>query len=185
MLNKLLTLTAAVLLLSLNVITARAQGRASGNETPRYEIGGQIFAFQGRGLGYGFGAGGRFTYNVNEYVALDNEVDFFLPDEGPPYATEGLFGVKVGKRIGKVGVFAKARPGFQTGLYLNGRDRATFVMDVGGVVEYYPTRSFVIRFDVGDVIIPLHNNTLGYGSFNQRPGTTHNLQTSLGVGIRW
>ena len=174
-----------MLLLFLTCLVSYAQNKTDDNKVPTYEIGGQIFSFGSREVGYGWGAGGRFTYNLNNYIALDNEVNFFLPDEGPAYATQGLFGIKAGIHTKYVGVFAKARPGFQTNLVVNGRDQTKFVFDVGGVGEVYPTRHLVLRVDVGDVIIPFGNDAVGFGPFAGRPGTTHNLQYSLGVGIRF
>src|SRR6185369_17969248 len=135
--------------------------------------------------GYGAGAGGRFTYNLNKYLALDNELNFFLPDEGPLTATQGLFGMRAGIHTKHVGVFAKVRPGFQTNFYVNNREQARFALDVGGVAEWYPNRNFMVRFDAGDVIIPFGNDAVGTGIFAERLGTTHNLQVSLGVGVRF
>src|SRR5262245_35429809 len=113
--KKLLLLTTSTLILCCNALIVSGQaGNQNAPETPRFEIGGQIFSFHGHELGFGWGAGTRFTYNVNDYLALDNEIDFFLPDEGAPYATQALAGVKVGKHGRHLGLFAKARPGFQT-----------------------------------------------------------------------
>lgn len=185
--KRILIVASSTLLLCFSCLVAQAQTRTISDDekVPTYEIGGQIFSFGGQDLGFGWGAGSRFTYNLNNYIALDNEVDFFLPDEGPPYATQGLFGIKAGKRAKYVGVFAKVRPGFQTNFVVNQLEQARFALDVGGVAEFYPNRRVVLRFDAGDVIIPFGNNVVGYGAFAQRLGTTHNFQCSLGVGIRF
>src|ERR1044071_4210571 len=105
-----LIVATSTLLMCFSCLVAKAQnGRILNDEkVPTYEIGGQIFSFGSQKLGYGWGAGNRFTYNLNNHVALESEVDFFLPDEGPPTAVQGLFGVKAGQRIKKVGTFAKA-----------------------------------------------------------------------------
>jgi hypothetical protein len=185
--KRLFILASSALLLCFSGLVAQAQQRNVSDETkvPTYEIGGQIFSFNGHDLGFGWGAGGRFTYNLNNVIALDNEVNFFLPDEGPAYATQGLFGIKAGKRTKYFGVFAKARPGFQTNFVVNEREQARFALDVGGVAEFYPNRHMVLRFDAGDVIIPFGNNVVGQGLFAQRLGTTHNFQYSLGVAVRF
>ena len=177
-----MVLSSTLLLLSTCLIS-HAQKKTE--KPPTREIGGQIFSFGSDDVGFGWGAGGRFTYYLNNYIALDNEVNFFLPDEGPAYATQGLFGIKAGKRTKYVGIFAKARPGFQTNLVVNDREQARFALDVGGVAEVYPNRHLVLRFDAGDVIIPFGNNVVGYGSRAQRLGTTHNFQYSLGIGVRF
>ncbi len=184
--KSLLIVASSMLVLCLSCLLAQAQNTNSFvDEVPTYEVGGQIFSFSGHDLGNGWGAGVRFTYNLNNHIALDNDVNFFLPDEGPAYATQGLFGIKAGQRTKYVGVFAKARPGFQTNFVVNDREQARFAFDVGGVAEFYPTRHVLLRVDAGDVIIPFGNNIVGEGLFAQRLGTTHNLQLSLGVSVRF
>ena len=173
-------MSALMLLFSCLVSQAQNKNFVDDEKAPTYEIGGQIFSFGGHDLGFGWGAGTRFTYNLNNHIAFDSEVNFFLPDEGPAYATQGLFGIKAGKRTRHFGIFAKARPGFQTNLVVNDREQARLALDVGAVAEFYPNRHVVLRFDAGDVIIPFGNNVVG-----QRLGTTHNLQFSLGVGVRF
>lgn len=178
-------LTTLIVCFGCLVTQAQSKIVSDDDKVPTYEIGGQIFSFNGDDLGFGWGAGGRFTYNLNKHVALDSEVNFFLPDEGPAYATQGLFGIKAGTRTKHFGIFAKVRPGFQTDLVVNDPASARFALDVGGVAEYYPTRHVVVRFDAGDVIIPFGNDLVGQGQFVRRLGTTHNFQYSLGVGIRF
>ena len=174
-------------MLLLNCLVSQAQTRSTSTDdtVPTYEVGGQFFGSGSRELGYGAGAGGRFTYNLNKYLASDNEVNFFLSDEGGSYATQGLFGVKAGARTKRLGFFAKARPGFQTNFVVNSREQARFAMDVGGVAEFYPNRHVVLRFDAGDLIIPFGNEGVGFGTQAQRFGTSHNLQIELGLAIRF
>jgi len=180
--KRFLMVLSTTLLLFSTCVVSHAQNKT---DQPTKEIGGQIFSFGSDDVGFGWGAGGRFTYYLNNHIALDNEVNFFLPDEGPAYATQGLFGIKAGKRTKYVGIFAKARPGFQTNFIVNEREQTRFALDVGGVAEFYPNRHLVLRFDAGDVIIPFGNNLVGYGPLAQRLGTTHNFQYSLGIGVRF
>ncbi len=119
--------------------------------------------------------------------------------------TQVLFGAKYGYRGKRFGIFGKVRPGFihfnafpyvtatfivrdQTGqpydiLVLSSEKPATFFnVDVGGVVEYYPTKRTIIRFDIGDTII--RYNKQEPKEFNPT-FTRHNLQMSLGFGFRF
>jgi hypothetical protein len=68
--------------------------------------------------------------------------------------------------------------------------------DVGGVVEFYPSKRIVTRFDVGDTIIRYGDTTVTSiqgpidGPFTLVPitiggETRHNFQFSAGVGFRF
>lgn len=127
---------------------------------------------------------------------------------------QGLFGVKAGKRFERIGIFGKARPGFvrfgrisrgvalatpapQRPAFVDVFDSQTeFAADLGGVVEFYPSRRIVARFDIGDTIIRYRERTVGFpgASSTGQPlfvlqplpaATKHNLQTNLGIGFRF
>jgi hypothetical protein len=142
----LVTAVGLVLLLSLNCRQGLAQAK------PQYELGGHLFVQGNQDIGYGFGGGGRFTYYVKDFLAVDSEFHSFWADNGDTYAHQGQFGALVGKRTKHVGVFAKARPGYSTFFVVNNDSRAKprFIFDVGGVLEGYPTKHLVLRLDVGD-----------------------------------
>ncbi len=161
------------------------------------------------------GLGVRFGYNVNRYVAVEAEGDFFPQRNFFPSLNsggslaQGQFGVKAGKRFERFGVFAKARPGFVTFGEIetqigsvtfpfqgNGpivtfpifekRRRNFFSMDVGAVVEFYPSRGILARFDLGDTMI-------NYGDtpvipFRRTPvldRVSHKFQFSAGIAFRY
>jgi hypothetical protein len=159
------------------------------------------------------GFGGRFTFNFNKHLALEAEGNFFphpnLYDQSRNgRLLQGQFGLKAGKRFGKFGVFAKARPGFasfsevltiagsQT-IDLNGqpftfpifelRRKTYFSMDVGGVLEFYPSRKVLTRIDVGDTMIRYNHQVIPFGAILVPTLTrriSHNLQVSAGIGFR-
>lgn len=153
------------------------------------------------------GFGGRFTFNFNRHLGLEAEVNFFpqTPDPLAPVFDFGrkqqaLFGPKIGMHKERVGVFGKVRPGFvrfsrfarvvdvvrfPSGDVLTvGRltSNSFFALDVGGVLELYPSRRTVVRFDLGDTII--YYRSLSPHEFNPA-FTRHNLQFSAGFGFRF
>ena len=170
------------------------------------------------------GFGGRVGYNLSSNVAVEAELNIFPGADsfnGPKefndgYFLEGLFGVKAGKRFQRVGIFGKTRPGF---LYASKGDleprpdvgcpavfpppvgcfhassQDSFVLDVGGVFEVYPTARTIIRFDFGDTIVRLSErnvsaafNRIGLPRLAVSPvpaETTHNFQGSIGMGFRF
>ncbi len=161
------------------------------------------------------GFGGRITFNLNKNIALEAEENYF-PHENfldPAHGGnlwQAHFGVKVGKRFGKFGIFGKARPGLasfsktqtvvdhitipdsngQPITYpIFGQRRQThFAMDLGGVLEFYPSRRVLTRIDVGDTLIHYGDTVspLGLGlGFQQDSRTTHNLQITAGIGFRF
>jgi hypothetical protein len=70
-------------------------------------------------------------------------------------------------------------------------------VDVGGVLEFYPSRRIVVRFDGGDTIIRYNQRTFDFLVFpmgsttpvltpiTQPAYTTHNFQFTAGVGFRF
>ena len=170
------------------------------------------------------GFGGRITYNLNSHVAVEAELDFFPgadsfvePEEfNHGFFLEGLFGVKAGKRFQKIGIFGKARPGF---LYASEGDlkprpdvgciaifpspatcyqttsKNSFALDVGGVVELYPTPRTIVRIDLGDTMVHLSERNVSFinsatsfprvGVLRLPSETTHNVQGSIGIGVRF
>jgi hypothetical protein len=214
--NLLFTITAIVISFLLSPLRTHAQS----TDVPRYEVAADFTSIS---LQYGDtlpGLGGRFTYNLNKHVALE-AAGYFFPGKCATcngqitgHITEGLFGVKVGQRFKKWGVFAKARPGFAsfskgffdivptggTGpfpfTFVVRRD-TPFALDVGGVIEFYPSKRIVVRLDGGDTI--LHYGSHTFHSFHTDPitgalvpdslttsgYTRHNFQFSAGVGFRF
>jgi hypothetical protein len=182
-------------------------------QTPdgRFEAGGHmtyIFMRQigTRDAGAGtdaLGLGGRFTYRLSRY--FDLEADMILhPNAGVSgHRVQGFFGGKVGYRFEKLGIFAKARPGF---IYFSkdpfGRAEAGSTplsprpasstdrsIDLGGVLEYYTARGLIVRFDLGDTIISYEPRTVVVSQLqppiNAGGFTTDNWQGGVGIGFRW
>lgn len=161
------------------------------------------------------GFGGRLTYNLTDHVALEAEGNFFPTNDRSFSAAAGgnlaqaQFGVKAGKRFEKFGVFAKARPGFvsfsrtlkEVNFIPTGPPgdffpdlrfgRSTyFATDAGIVLEFYPSRRLVTRFDFGDTIIRYGERPGGFfyvpPTVFERPAETlHNFQFSAGIGFRF
>ena len=199
-----------VALLFLSALASQAQ-----TETPKFEAGAQFSALPinedpsddslcpACGTFVYTGVGGRFTYNLNASLAFDSEVNFFLRENlgmisrrvgGRP--VQGLFGVKVGRRFRRVGVFAKARPGFLSfsktvssglgELDLRLTRRTHFNMDVGGVFEFYASRKVIVRLDAGDTIIRYGGeNIAGALSPISTATTRHNFQFAAGMMFRF
>src|SRR5215217_3709928 len=100
------------------ICLVQLQALAQSEELPKFEVAGEFTtlereAFSQRRTEPGFG--GRFTYNLHKTFAIEG-VGYFFPKRcfqcrNAGNITEGLAGVKVGKRFEKWGVFAKARPG--------------------------------------------------------------------------
>ena len=185
---------------------------ATGQE-PRYELGG-LFTYtflkeigtRDAGVGTdaaGFGA--RFVYAIAPHLDLETELNFLTGNAATSgNHIQGLFGVKVGKRWERVGVFVKARPGFlhfrrdpfgvadsSDGSFFS-HERASSTeldIDLGGVVEYYTARGLIIRFDLADSIIHYARRTVRTSdfvpSFEAGGFTIHNWQGSLGFSFRF
>ena len=207
-----------VALLSVFLFQIPAQSQST--ETPKYEVAGEFTtlerpAFGERRTEPGFG--GRFTYNLNSVVSLEG-AGYFFPKrcfqcQNNGNVTEVVGGVKIGKRFEKWGIFGKARPGvasFSQGKVTIFQDPTNpnfpfrfeedrlngFAADLGGVLEFYPTKRIVTRFDAGDTIIhfgPRRADVIGFDStrgfflqpFTFSSRTTNNFQFMTSVGFRF
>lgn len=161
------------------------------------------------------GAGARATYNVNDNLAVEavgyvyRRLKFSDAAVGGN-AAQMQFGMKAGRRFQHFGVFAKARPGFvlfsdvpvlvgtQTINFegqqfvvpvFESRRKTYFSADVGGVLEFYPSRRIVTRFDFGDTMIRYgahRASTFDSATpFVVPTSTRHNFQFTAGVGFRF
>jgi hypothetical protein len=174
---------------------AHAQQTKPSEELPKVEVGIEFSAIvSGSGQTHP-GAGARLTYNLNRHVALEGAA-YFSPDncqfcsEVTGTITQGMFGLKVGQRFKKFGLFAKVRPGvvnlsqaefdlvptgsskFPTGPFdeppftFVTRSRTDFATDVGGVLEIYPKKKCFLRFDTGLLIERVGSRTFNSFQFD-------------------
>lgn len=155
------------------------------------------------------GFGGRFIYNISARLAVEGELNFF-PDDNDDFVkggrkAQGVVGIKAGVRKERYGLFAKARPGFvsfgalldcpqgtPTFEFCTTASRVYPALDLGGVIELYPSSRSVIRFDVGDTLVFTKDRAF----FKRVPGDEfesilfpgelkHNPQISVGIGFRF
>ena len=205
---------ALAVVVCLVVVTVNAKGQRSNRQ---FEVGGLVTVislndfpsriFPGSpGDSVVGGFGGRFTYNINENLAIDTEGSFFpkrqFDSEELGQKVQGFAGIKAGIRKKSFGVFAKARPGVMWFGDLPSRGDCNttslasicglshdknFALDLGGVVEFYPSDRLIIRGDIGDTIIRYQSRIVGPFTAPVILGgaTKNNLQLSFGVGWRF
>jgi hypothetical protein len=204
-------------LLGLWLLVLPAGPRAQTPDLPKFEVAAEFSSITKSnfdGARTEAGLGGRLTFNINKSFALEAAVYYFphschTCDRTNGDTREGLFGVKAGKRFEKWGIFAKARPGFARfsqgdfnyvpappGVEVIINSATHFALDVGGVIEFYPTKKIVTRFDGGDTMIRFNRRLINFPVFDGTgnisffpytlPATTrHNFQFSAGVGFRF
>ena len=187
-------------------------GVAAAQVSDRLELGFQVsFMSLDRTDSSSTGFGGRATFDLTRWLAVEGEItlfpnDDFVVDNAPAFVptynltyrrsrTEGLFGVKAGGRAGRVGVFGKARVGF-TRLEHGG-------LDCGGpgcavILLVAPSYRSERAVDLGGAVefYPAAGATvrfdLGDTIIAHRSAappcndcTTHNLTSRIGIGIRF
>jgi hypothetical protein len=216
--NRVLFIVAAI---ALSLIPCQAQSQSQ--ELPKFEVAAEFTTLERdsfTGNKTEPGLGGRFTFNLNRVVSLET-AGYFFPkrcfscrDNGR--ITEVLAGVKVGKRFENWGIFAKARPGvvsFSEGdvniiaapppadpsfpFQFETRRTTNFATDIGAVLEFYPSKRIVTRFDAGDTLVHFNSRTRNVIQFipstnsflvlplNVPSRTTHSFQFMASVGFRF
>jgi hypothetical protein len=174
----------------------------------RYEAGVNFTALHAES-GKGFGPGIDGAVNFGRFLALDASVNWLaarpISVQNNSVVASGLFGVKAGKRFDRFGIFGKVRPGFITaGKVLREFDiqntlpsavlaqrvgRLTeFELDTGGVVEYYISSRWTLRYDLSDAIIRSEPTILLIGGQRQPftlPHFTNNFSFSTSLRYRF
>jgi hypothetical protein len=202
-------LVAFTLLLAVFAVNAGAQQTLnsppgdSSSGVPRFELG---VAFSGIHLpdNNNFGLGTRAVFNFNSFFSLEAEGNFFLNDanlgvRSGGRAIQGLFGPKIGFRTDSIGVFVKARPGIISfsntlkDINFNPTAPSAFsivtgrltepALDLGTVIEFYPSRHWAWRTDLGDTMI-FYRSTSFLG-FTLPGATENNFQFSTGIHYRF
>lgn len=150
------------------------------------------------------GFGGYASYRFYHVFYLDGDLVYFPKgtDSSGPHdggtILQGLFGLKGGIRRNHFGIFGKVRPGFHSysdalssvsssGTY--GYDRSTnFVLDLGGIVEFYPSERSTLRFEAGDTHIYFGTKDVTVDGTPQPTGggkLRHTIQFTTGYGWRF
>lgn len=200
--------------------------RAQSDEVPKFEVGIQFTSITKPSYTNGDtepGLGARFTFNFNRSVAFEAVGNLFPHScrfcggnlgDNSGIIKQGFFGIKAGKRFEKWGIFAKVRPGVvnfgqgNTIYTINGTGpsalvsirrvgQSNFATDLGGVLEFYPSKHLVTRFEAGDTLIHYGSHQINFVSFDPttsspilfpfttRSETRHNFQFVAGVGWRF
>ncbi len=154
------------------------------------------------------GLGGYFSRQIYGVFYFDSDVMYFPVSRataGPHDGGEifqGLFGVKGGIRRNHVGFFGKVRPGFnsysQAITSVTGPSEGTqtftyarstnIVLDLGGIVEFYPAEHGTLRLEAGDTHIFYGTKTVdvnGTDTIYPGGGLKHSIQLIVGYGWRF
>lgn len=153
------------------------------------------------------GFGGYASYRFYGVLYLDGDLLYFprQPDMAGPHdggtILQGLLGVKGGIRRNHFGFFGKVRPGFNSysealtsinttqpsPSYTYGRS-TNFVLDLGGIVELYPSERSTLRIEIGDTHLYFGTRHLTIdGTTEPISGgkLQHSIQLMLGYGWRF
>jgi hypothetical protein len=150
------------------------------------------------------GFGGYASYRFYQVFYLDGDLLYFPrgTDSSGPHdggtIVQGLFGLKGGIRRNHFGIFGKVRPGFHSysealsGISSSGVesfDRSTnFVLDLGGIVEFYPARHGTLRFEAGDTHVYFGTRDVSIAGAPQPVGggkLRHTIEFITGYGWRF
>ena len=181
-------IAAVMMIASIACVDARAQGTP---DRPRFEIGGQFVGLQLKDFGEGAaGIGGRFAYNLGEHLAIETVISHFPENPSGNFGeTVGLAGIRLGSRVDRFGVFAKLRAG---AINLGGGDfdlrikqKTFFAAEAGMAIEYYAGPHMVLRLDLGDLVVPFGGATFMSTIPPKKLGTSNNLQTEIGIAVRF
>ena len=154
------------------------------------------------------GLGGRFAWHPVEPLGIESEINLYPGDFPDQRAfsrdrVEGLFGVTVGPRFGRLRPFARLRSGF-----LNIREapepfacilifppplsctlasgRTLVAFDIGGGVELFATPRSFVRVDAGDRVLKYPGPVFA-SNLTRRDDAffSHDFRFAAGAGLRF
>jgi hypothetical protein len=192
-----------VALLLLHSRPGAAQSAAS------FEASAQVASSKsGEFSGNDLGGGGRLAWRPAPLVGVEAEFTFYPGDypDGVAFSrgrVEGLFGATLGPRLGGLRPFVRVRPGFVTfheapapfaciliyppplACTLAAGDMVLAV-DLGGGIEFFPTRRSLVRVDVGDRALRFSGPAFDRdGTVHDTAFFSHALRLSIGAGVRF
>jgi hypothetical protein len=153
------------------------------------------------------GFGGYASYRFYGVFYLEGDLLYFprRPGMSGPHdggtILQGLAGIKGGIRRNHFGFFGKVRPGFHSysdaltsittsasgSTYTYGRSN-NFVLDLGGIVELYPSERNTLRIEIGDTHLFFDTRNLTVDGTTQPVSggkAQHSIQLMLGYGWRF
>jgi hypothetical protein len=200
----LLRLRCVVVIFVASVLLLPTRSIAQDSSPSRFEAGGSFTAVRGTSFSGDMGPGVEGDVNFGRHLAFDAAFNW-LPASFS-HTVNGFFGAKIGTRTQHFGFFGKVRPGFFSTAYvlrgatlnldtLEGTSRfgrlTERALDAGGVVEFYASRHWLMRWDLGDTLLfedPTIFTITGTNappSISSNRGTTNHLQFSTSVHWRF
>ena len=204
--NRHMRVMSAALGFTLLVLSSPAAAQTT---EPRFQLSGQLATVTSSEFdSTDVGASVRLSWNPTAVLGAEAEVGFFPSDfaDNPAFSkgrVEGLFGVTVGPRVGRVRPFAKLRPGF---VNLSEAPRpfaciaifppplacrlaagdTLFALDAGGGIELLLNDRTVVRVDLGDRAVRYPGPVLDNDrSVRDDPCFSHDLRMAVGGGLRF
>jgi len=154
------------------------------------------------------GLGGRFAWHPVEPLGIESEINLY-PEDFPDQRAfsrgrvEGLFGVTVGPRFGRLRPFARLRSGFLSireaprpfpcilifppplsCALASGRTLLAF--DIGGGVDVFATQRTFVRVDAGDRVLKYPGPVFARNSTRRDDAFfSHDFRFAAGAGLRF
>ena len=201
--NRLAVVTALAGLVVMQPVLAIAQANSE-----RFELGVQVSsAISSQFDSTDVGLGGRFSWHPVEPLGIESEINLYpgdFPDRFPfsRGRIEGLFGVTVGPRFGRLRPFARLRSGFLkvreapqpfpcilifppplSCALASGRTLLAF--DIGGGAEMFATRRTFIRVDAGDRLLKYPGPVFDNNRARRDAFFSHDFRFAAGAGLRF
>jgi hypothetical protein len=199
----------AIVIAIAGLVMAQPNPALAQSTSDRFELGAQVpSVISSQFDATDVGLGGRFAWHPVEPLGIESEINLY-PEDFPDQRAfsggrvEGLFGVTVGPRFGRLRPFARLRSGF-----LSIREapqpfpcilifppplscalasgRTLVAVDIGGGVEVFATQRAFVRVDAGDRVLKYPGPVFAR-DFTRRDEAffSHDFRFAAGAGLRF